>query len=109
MLLIIRKKADEEILRKIAEDLNGYVKVAVDIKRGILAAGGELHVDGEKILLEDGSRQADIWGGGIDFEIGEIDFDSVINLRPAQGNKSREVLNQHVRDQMEGIIRKLLK
>lgn len=108
MLLIIRKKADEKVLKKVAEDLSGYVKVTVDIKRGIMAAGGKLHVDGEKMLLEDGSRQADIWGGGIDFETGEIDFDSVINLRPAQGNKSREVLNQHIRSQMEAIIHRLL-
>ena len=77
MLLIVRKKADEKVLKKVAEDLKGYVKVTVDIKRGIMAAGGELHVDGEKMLLEDGSRQTDIWGGGIDFETGEIDSDGI--------------------------------
>ena len=109
MLLIIRKKADEATLKKIAEDLNGYVKVTVDIKRGILAAGGTLHVDGERLLLEDGSRQADLWGGGIDFETNEIDFDSMINLRPAQGNRSREVLDPKIRKHMEEIIHRLLK
>lgn len=109
MLLIVRKKADNEILEKVARDLGGYVKVVVDIRRKILSAGGELHVDGEKMLLEDGSKQADLWGGGIDFETGEIDFDSMINLRPGQGNKSREVLDQKIRDQMEIIIKNLLR
>lgn len=109
MVLIIRKKADETTLKKIAEDLSGYVKVVVDIKLKILAAGGELHTDGEKILLADGSRQADVWGGGIDFETGEIDFDSLINIRPAQKNTSREVLDQNIRRQMEAIIHGLLK
>lgn len=109
MLLIIREKANEEILKKIAEDLDGYVKVVVDVKRKILAAGGKLHVDGEKLMLEDSSKQADLWGGGIDFETGEIDFDSMINLRPNQNNSSREVLDQNIRKQMEVIIRKLLK
>ncbi len=108
MLLIIRNKADDDIRAKIAEDLGGYVKVVVDIRKKILAAGGELHVDGEKILLEDGSKQADLWGGGIDFETGDIDFDSMINIRPGQGNKSREVLDQKIRKQMEAIIMKLL-
>ena len=109
MLLIIRKKADEATLKKVAEDLSGYVKVVVDIKQGILTAGGELHVDGEKMLLENGSKQSDIWGGGIDFETGEIDFDSLINLRPAQKNTSREVLDQKIRKEMEIIIHKLLR
>jgi len=109
MLLIIREKADERILKTVAEDLDGYVKVVVDIKRKILAAGGKLHSDGERSLLEDGSKQADLWGAGIDFETGEIDFDSMINLRPGQGNRSREVLDKAVRDQIEIIIRSLLR
>ena len=109
MLRIIRRKANEEILKKIADDLDGYVKVVVDIKRKILAAGGKLHVDGEKLLLEEASKQADLWGAGIDFETGEVDFDSMINLRPGQGNPSREVLDKNVRNQIETIIHGLLR
>jgi len=109
MLLIIREKAREETLAKVAEDLKGYIKVVVDIQRKILSAGGKMHVDGEKLLLEDGSKQADVWGGGLDLETGEIDFDSVINLRPGQNNPSREVLDLGIRKQMEITIRTLLK
>ena len=109
MLLIIKQKADEDILKKVSEDLDGYVKVVVDIKRRILSAGGRLHTDGERLLLEDGSKQADLWGGGIDLETNEIDFDSMINLRPSQGNSSREVLDQAIRKDAEIIIRSLLK
>ena len=109
MLTIIRKKADEDTIKTVAEDIGGYVKVVVDVKRGILAAGGELHVDGEKLLLDDGSRQVDLWGGGIDLESDEVDFDSLINIRPIQGNTSREVLDQKIRKEMETVIHKLLK
>lgn len=109
MLLIIREKANEEILKKIADDLDGYVKVVVDLKRKILAGGGKLHVDGEKLLLQDGSKQSDLWGAGIDLETGEVDFDSMINLRPGQGNSSREVLDKDVRNQIGIIIRGLLR
>ena len=109
MLLIIREKAGKETLKKVAEDFDGYVKVVVDIRRSILAAGGELHVDGEKLLLEDGSSQVDLWGAGIDLETGEIDFDSMVNLRPAQGNPSREVLDKGIRQQIEIIINSLLR
>ena len=109
MLLIIRQKADEETIKKVSEDLDGYVKVVVDVSRKILAAGGKLHTDGEKLLLQDASQQADLWGAGIDFETGEVDFDSMINLRPRQGNSSREVLDKDVRKQIELIIRGLLR
>jgi hypothetical protein len=109
MLLIIRERASEEILSSVAEDLKGYIKVVVDIRREILSAGGKMHVDGERILLEDESKQADVWGGGLDLETGEVDFDSVINLRPGQNNASREVLDPGIRKQMEAIIRALLR
>ena len=109
MLLIIKEKAREEIISKVAEDLKGYIKVVVDVRRKILSAGGKMHVDGERLLLEDGSKQADVWGGGLDIETSEIDFDSVINLRPGQNNPSREVLDSGIRKQMEAIIRALLR
>jgi len=109
MLIVIREKANKEILTKIAEDLDGYVKVVVDVKRKILSAGGKLHVDGEKLLLADGSKQSDLWGAGIDFETGEIDFDSMINLRPGQGNMSREVLDKDIRKQIEAMIHNLVR
>ncbi|MDP2941575.1 MAG: DUF5674 family protein [Candidatus Omnitrophota bacterium] len=109
MVLIIRQKADEDSLKKASGDLDGYVKVVVDVRRKILSAGGKLHSDGERLLLEDGSKQADLWGGGIDLETNEIDFDSMINLRPGQGNSSREVLDQNTRKTMEAVIRSLLK
>jgi hypothetical protein len=109
MLLIIRKKADEEILRRVAEDLDGYIKVVIDIRRNILVAGGKLHVDGEQLMLEDGSLQVDLWGAGIDLETNEVDFDSMINLRPGQGNPSREVLDKGIRQQIESIMHNLLR
>ena len=109
MLLIIREKVDEETLKKVAEDLDGYIKVVVDIRRNILAAGGKLYVDGEHLMLEDESLQADLWGAGIDLETGEVDFDSMINLRPGQGNTSREVLDKGIRQKIEIIIHDLLR
>jgi hypothetical protein len=104
---IIRSKIDPQLRQKIAEDLKGYIKVVIDVRRRILAAGGEKHVDGERLLLEDGSRQADLWGAGLDLETGEMDFDSLINLRPTQ-NTSREILDRKIREDVELITRSLL-
>jgi hypothetical protein len=108
MLLIVRTKIDPETRNKIAEDLKGYIKIVVDVRRKILAAGGEKHVDGERLLLEDGSRQEDLWGAGLDLETGEMDFDSVINLRPTQ-NRSREILDDEIRKEATALIESLLK
>ncbi|MBU1146877.1 MAG: hypothetical protein KKD11_00825 [Candidatus Omnitrophica bacterium] len=107
MLSIIRTKIDPESRKKVAEDLKGYVKVVVDVQRKILSAGGEKHVDGEQLLLKDGSKQEDLWGAGLDLETNEMDFDSMINLRPEQ-NRSREILDPNIREQVESITRALL-
>ncbi|EKD57355.1 MAG: hypothetical protein ACD_57C00335G0003 [uncultured bacterium] len=108
MILILLKKATDEEVKKVAQDLDGYIKFVVNIKQEILAAGGKLHSDGEKLLLGQGSRQEDLWGGGLDLETDEIDFDSMINLRPGQGNPSREVLSAEIRKKIEGIVRRIL-
>jgi len=108
MLLIVRAKIDSQTLKKVAEDLKGYIKIVVDVRRKILSAGGEKHVDGERLLLEDGSRQEDLWGAGLDLETGEMDFDSLINLRPMQ-NRSREILDEEIRKKVAVIIESLLK
>lgn len=109
MLILVKEKVSEENLKKAAEDLDGYIKFVVDLEQGILTAGGLRHVDGEQLLLKMGSKQENLWGGGLDLETGDLDYDSMINIRPAQSNSSREVLDQNVRDKMTQIVDKLLK
>lgn len=109
MLILITSKADEETLKKAAEDLDGYIKFVADTGKKILTAGGLRHFDGEQMLLQNGSKQTNLWGGGLDLETGEIDFDSMINIRPNQGNTSREILSSEIRQQVEEVVRNLLK
>lgn len=88
------------------------VKGVVDIEKGIMALGGELHADEEAFLLEQGSQQRDLWGinlypglaGGPDF----LEFDSMINIRPSQNNRSRGVEDPAIRIKVEVIVRKLV-
>lgn len=108
MLKIIKKKADEETLKLVSEDLDGYIKFVVDLENEIIAAGGTRHFEGEELLLGQGSKQENLWGGGLDLETKEIDFDSMINIRPNQENPSREILNPKIREKVEAIIHKLL-
>jgi len=88
--------------------LESYIKVVVDVERKTLAGGGEFHVDCEKILLDNGSKQKNLWGGGVDWENQQVEFNSLINIRPAQGNPSQEILSPQTREKFEKIVKKLL-
>jgi len=79
MIVILKDKADKDQLANITQIYPGYTKVVVDIRRKILAAGGEYHIDCEQVLIADGSRQSDLWGGGYRFETEEIDFMGLTN------------------------------
>ena len=108
MILVISKKATEEEMEKMGEDLDGYIKVVVDIEQGILAGGGKRHFDAEQILLEEGSRQENLWGGGYDLEVKKIDYNSMINVRPRQDNLSREIMSSEIRSGFDKIVTELL-
>ena len=94
-----------ELRRLVAAHFEDMVKYVVDVERGVAAVGGELHADEEALLLEHGSRQADLWGANYYPGRGEdacIEYTSLINIRPAQGNRSMvvedEALRARVRD-----------
>lgn len=107
-MIIIREKATRDEIKKMAEDFDGYVKIVVDIEQEILAGGGERHFDAEQRLLQEGSRQQDLWGGGLDLETKEMDYNSIINLRPTQNNPSRDILSSEIRAKFDTIVKKLL-
>ncbi len=88
------------------------MKAVVDVGRGVMAVGGELHADEEAALLEAGSRQTDLWGINLYPDVtGEswIEFDSLINIRPSQGNRTRSVEDSALRDTIREIVHTLVK
>ena len=110
---IIKEPVTLEELRKIAEERFGdMVKAVVDIEREIMAVGGDLHSDQEALLIENGSKQENLWGINIwlDRPMEEmIEFDSIINIRPRQGNRSRFVEDENIRNKITEIVKKLIK
>ncbi len=99
-------------LRRIARQQFGdFVKAVVDVQRGVMAIGAELHADEEALLLQQGARQADLWGINLypDRANDElIEFDSMINVRPSQGNRSRGVDDAAVRGLIQAIVGRLV-
>ena len=105
---ILRQRATEQEVWDMLEALGTYIKLAVDVERGILAGGGEYHADCEEVLLEDGSLQEDIWGADWYPESRTVRFGALINIRPRQGNRSMEIQDPVLRRRVELVVRNLL-
>jgi Protein of unknown function (DUF5674) len=110
---IVREPISVDELRQLAVDQFGdFVKAVVDVREGVMAIGGELHADEEASLLEQGARQVDLWGINIypDRPAAErVEFDSMINVRPAQGNRSRSVDDPGLQRRIQDIIARLIR
>jgi hypothetical protein len=108
MIHIIRSHATAQQITEMLEALDGYIKLAVDVKHGILAGGGAMHADCESALLDDGSAQENVWGADWNPFTQEVSYESLINIRPRQGNRSLEVSDPHLRTRIADIVRGLL-
>lgn len=95
-----------------ANSFGNLVKAVVDVERELVAVDAELHSDLEALLLDNGSKQKDLWGVNLYPQMtGEefIEFDSVINMRPSQNNRSRGVENEELRRKIISVVEKRIK
>ena len=111
--IFISEPISPKQLRDAGEELYGdMVKAVVDVEKGVMAAGAELHADEEAFLLERNSRQENLWGINLytDRTLPEmVEFDSVINIRPRQNNRSRGVEDAALQERIIEIVRKLVR
>jgi hypothetical protein len=109
---VIRDAVSRDILQEMAtQQFGDMVKVVVDVEQGIMAIGGELHSDEEAILLDHGSLHGNLWGINLYPEKSTeewIEFDSMINVRPSSGNRSRNVESTEIRKAVTMIVQRLV-
>lgn len=111
---IVRTAIEISDLEAMATGMFGnLVKAVVDVERAVMALDGEMHADEEAMLLQDGSRQRDLWGinlypAQVD-EAAFIEFDSVINVRPRQDNRTRSVDDESVRLRIRWVVERLVR
>ena len=105
MIRVIRSKVTDEQVQEMLAALQAYIKLAVDVHRRIIAGGGALHADCEAALLEDGSQQTDVWGADWLPVSREVKFESLINIRPKQGNRKMTIEDLQLRATIERIVR----
>lgn len=112
MKIITETLLSDELKQMALATFGNLVKAVVDVDREIIAVDAELHADLEALLLEDGSKQKNLWGINLYPEIqGDdfIEFDSMINMRPSQGNRSRGIENEEIRRKIISIVAKRIK
>lgn len=111
--ILISEPISPKQLREAGEELYGdMVKAVVDVEKGVMAAGAELHADEEAFLLERNSRQENLWGINLytDRVLPEmVEFDSMINIRPRQNNRSRGVEDATLQERIVEIVGKLVR
>lgn len=109
---IIKEAISKEELSDIAKNQFGdLVKAVIDIEKEIVAIGGELHADEEALLLQNGSHQENLWGINLYLNKSAdevIEFDSMINVRPSQNNRSRGVESVEIQLKILEIVNKLI-
>lgn len=107
MIVTLTRPATKKQIQEMLTEFSDYIKIVVDIEKEFLAGGGRLHVDCEQELLEQGSHQKDLWGGGVDLANNQVEFNSLTNIKPEQ-NASQEILDAGIRQKFEEIVRRLI-
>ena len=111
-MLICEKTVGRDELRQMAaQGFGDMVKGVVDVERELLALDADLHADLEALLLENGSAQKDLWGINLypDEDEDFIEFDSLINIRPMSGNRSRGVDDPDIQEKIVEVVAKWTK
>ncbi len=107
-IIILSEKMPMDEVRSFARHwYEGLIKGTVDVERRLVALGGEYHIESCDILVQDGSKHGNVWGFNIRFEEdqnGILEFDSMVNIKPSIGNKSRAILDEEVVCIAKGII-----
>ena len=110
-IVLLDRPIDPAELRRLVARFQDMVKYVVDVERQRIAIGGEMHADAEQVLLDAGSEQSALWGAnyypgrGCD---GCIEYTSLINIRPAAGNRGMELVDPALRDAVREISFRLV-
>ena len=105
---IIKQKITTPQLKQFAaEDYTTMIKGVADIEQEIMAIGGRLHAEAEAVLLDQSSRQENLWGFNIHFNKSKeemVEYYSFINIRPNQNNFQMEIKNHELRNKIKKIV-----
>ncbi len=88
-----------EEIEQLKAQFEFYIKTVIEIEKKLCSAGMDRHFEGEQLLLQEGSKQSQLWGGEIYLETNEIDYNSFINIRPRDNNTKNEIQSEAIKKQ----------
>ena len=109
MIITKNEPYTKEEIEKLKEVFGSYIKTVIDIKTKTCSAGADRHFESEKELLDKGSKQSSVWGGGVDVETKDIDYNSFINIRPNDNNTSNEIQDAKIREEYKKLTKYFFK
>ena len=107
-ICVLTDKASEMEIDEMLLEYDTMIKIVVDIRKGHLVGGGDMHADCEQVLIENGSEQDDLWGANWYPDDQEIAYESLINIRPSQGNRGILIQDEAIRERVLAISRRFL-
>jgi len=108
MIHFLISPASNDQIRDMLEAYTNTIKIAVDVRKGSLAGGGEMHADCEKVLIDNGSEQNDIWGANWYPGEKKVAYEALINIRPRDGNPRLVIQNEDIRIRVKEIVLTLM-
>ncbi|MCR4326382.1 MAG: DUF5674 family protein [Candidatus Roizmanbacteria bacterium] len=108
MIIILDRKITNKEFEQAREVYNDYIKTVIDVQRNILAVGGEYHIDCEEVLLQSGSKQENLYGGGYRVSTKEVEYMAMSNFKPAFGRATYEIMDKDIRTKLETLTKNFL-
>ena len=105
-ILLVDKIPTAQMMTELKKDFGDYIKLVADLSKNRLYGGGKMHAEAEAILLNEGSHQKDIWGGGVDLISKSTDLVALINIRPGDGNDSMEIIDPKRRKKFSALVKR---
>jgi hypothetical protein len=108
MIIILNRKITPEEFTQACEIYPDYIKTVMDIEKEILAVGGEYHIDCEEVLVQSGSKQENLYGGGYRVSTREVEYMAMSNYKPALDKNTYEIMSAEVRNKLLDLTKRLL-
>lgn len=108
MIVILKQKITSEEFEQAREVYNDYMKTVIDVENNLLAVGGEYHIDCEEVLVQNGSKPENLYGGGYRVSTGEIEYMAMSNYKPALGRTTYEIMDPQIREKLKELTERFL-
>ncbi len=108
MIVILNHKITPEEFKQAQECYKDYIKTVIDVEKNILAVGGEYHIDCEEVLIKNGSKYENLYGGGYRITTKEVEYMALSNYKPALGKITYEIMDKDIRNKLKDLTEKYL-